>query len=405
LMDIDSDDEHFELERNKNANETYLPEPSLNAFSFKGPAQSPSDFFSRTEPFHSLLHSFTNHPPLKTTQSQQNFPPPTRLFNDENEIRKSSFPLTDSCSSLSSDGILGKDTGATHIWKDASTTGQFAPSPRPLNPFNSFNPGHSNPFAQASIIRPPSFASPSSEVIQRKLTFESAKHSVRNRKAMSQDDLRLRMCFDSPEFSDGSRLPTMKVPPLRLRSDEFTPIRRKPLLSPDTPDDPLEGFPELSYISPHKLMQVLKRRDDSLVIVDNRYEYEYSGGHFHDALHLPFREQIDQLYETLRSRMDKKTIVFHCERSICRGPRAAKYFVKLCRQNNTSCLFDVQILEGGYSNFFNSFHCNFYFDKQQETDLKNAIIPVGYIHEYDKSYALRKRNAREKVSCSWKDQE
>ncbi|PRW56701.1 kinesin K39 isoform B [Chlorella sorokiniana] len=97
------------------------------------------------------------------------------------------------------------------------------------------------------------------------------------------------------------------------------------------------------------------------VVVDCRYEYEHKGGHLPGALHLTTP---DELLQLLASRPEEQwqstAIIFHCEFSSERGPRAAKFVRNKDRETH---LHDypalsqphVFVLQGGYKAFWRSF--------------------------------------------------
>jgi len=132
------------------------------------------------------------------------------------------------------------------------------------------------------------------------------------------------------------------------------------------------------------------------VIVDSRFEYEFDGGHFKGAYNLPLLEQIEQLASN-HQRLDESTIqsyIFHCERSICRGPRAAQYFRHLCIKNN---MFNVRVfvMTGGYSCFWRKFQNHEYL-------LDKLVEPQFYVSEHAKNFALQRREQRSRIQGSWK---
>eukprot|EP00493_Phyllostaurus_siculus_P003687 UN03702 len=78
-------------------------------------------------------------------------------------------------------------------------------------------------------------------------------------------------------------------------------------------------------MEPNELMRIMAQGDDSfgrLFIVDTRYPYEYEGGHILNALHLPCRDQIDLLFERIRT--IRCTVIFHCEKSLIPWPPARR---------------------------------------------------------------------------------
>lgn len=180
------------------------------------------------------------------------------------------------------------------------------------------------------------------------------------------------------------------LPTFVTKSAEFTPSQKKRshlLLSPEADmDDDIQFMEQKAFIV------LVENKSERYFIVDTRYGYEYDGGHFHEAMHLPYRHQIDVLFE--RVRLNDCTIIFHCEKSLVRGPRACRYFQDLMRKNNlsTSTLRPV-VLRGGYSEFYR---------KHPVKTKHKFITPVGWARELEKSFTLKKRAAREKVNKTWK---
>jgi len=201
------------------------------------------------------------------------------------------------------------------------------------------------------------------------------------------------LLFDSPDYIPPPRPNTVKflVPPkIRLtQSAEFTPSQRKRkrdlLLSPEIDDED-----DLDFMEPNELMRIMDLGDDSfgrVFIVDTRYPYEYEGGHILNAMHLPCRDQIELLFERIRT--IRCTVIFHCEKSLIRGPRAARYFNDLLDHEGLTHL-KVFVLEGGYSKFY----------RTQSSE--QYITPKGFVRELEKSFTLRKRAYRDKVNKTWK---
>jgi len=122
------------------------------------------------------------------------------------------------------------------------------------------------------------------------------------------------------------------------------------------------------------------------IIIDCRYGYEYQGGHIEGAINVETVEDLEKLLiknrallnddlwlneikqnlqgvlqnyhlidaETVNSTSEAPIIIFHCEFSQKRGPRAFRALRELDRQLNTYPKFhylEVYLLEGGYENF------------------------------------------------------
>eukprot|EP00494_Astrolonche_serrata_P024226 UN24484 len=89
----------------------------------------------------------------------------------------------------------------------------------------------------------------------------------------------------------------------------------------------LSSFPPLTSYKDDKVIELsinefkaLFLGPEKFLIIDCRYEHEFQGGHFINAFHFPLKEDIDRLYEKIYNKGEKTTIVFHCEKSLCRGP-------------------------------------------------------------------------------------
>lgn len=108
---------------------------------------------------------------------------------------------------------------------------------------------------------------------------------------------------------------------------------------------------------------------NSFVVVDCRFDYEYSGGHIPGAINISSRETLDELLlgknmPASPSRSGdgtaKNVLVFHCELSEHRAPTLAKYLRSRDRAINTAnypkiCYPELYILQGGYKEWFSCF--------------------------------------------------
>jgi len=130
-------------------------------------------------------------------------------------------------------------------------------------------------------------------------------------------------------------------------------------------------------------------------IIDNRFHFEYKSGHFTNAYHFPYKSQVDSLIEKTKT-IPKETVVsyiFHCERSIFRGPRAANYFAHRCAEENVTNV-KIYLLAGGYKRFWNKF-------KSNQRTLEKCCTPVDYCGEKSSYYSLEQKESRHKVNQSW----
>lgn len=99
---------------------------------------------------------------------------------------------------------------------------------------------------------------------------------------------------------------------------------------------------------------------DKVVVVDCRFEYEYNGGHIQGAVNYNDKELMaKELFES-GCATPNTLLIFHCEYSVHRAPRMAKFV-----RNRDRAVNDFQypklsypemyILDGGYSKFFEQY--------------------------------------------------
>lgn len=96
--------------------------------------------------------------------------------------------------------------------------------------------------------------------------------------------------------------------------------------------------------------------DIPMLVLDCRYSYEYDGGHIPGALRVGAVEMVRRLFADNVNSPSRVAIVFHCEFSQERGPKAARYFRRLDRDHNIMrypelTFPDVYILDGGYKRY------------------------------------------------------
>lgn len=190
--------------------------------------------------------------------------------------------------------------------------------------------------------------------------------------------------------------------------------------------------PDLRTITPQTLVNLM---DDPLkrkfLVIDCRYPYEYKGGHISGAVNITSPEELEELLLKNRHLLCKEDtlaqvkndwsgtvakynmrpvfnhqdpltltppiLIFHCEFSQKRGPRALRALRNLDRNLNSMKwpnLFypEVYILENGYKNFHSKFpeHCD---PKSQ------------YIRMVDKIYKTHYVEAKMKDRMVWKKDE
>ncbi|KAI1149584.1 rhodanese-like domain-containing protein [Nemania diffusa] len=130
-----------------------------------------------------------------------------------------------------------------------------------------------------------------------------------------------------------------------------------PILPHFFPDGENDGLPRISRATFLDLLDGKYNESfNQKIVIDCRFEYEYDGGHINGAINYNDKELLARhLFETP---MEGKTIlVFHCEYSVHRAPRMARYIRAEDRTINVEhyphlTYPEVYILEGGYSDFF-----------------------------------------------------
>lgn len=119
---------------------------------------------------------------------------------------------------------------------------------------------------------------------------------------------------------------------------------------------------------------------DRHVVVDCRFEYEYSGGHIDGAININNKERLEEVLIASASPAERVLLIFHCEYSAHRGPRMAMHLRNLDRQVNMNRYPmlnypDIAILNGGYSKFFHG--------------CKDRCFPKRYVEMNDSSFTDR----------------
>eukprot|EP01129_Flabellula_baltica_P008799 TRINITY_DN3528_c0_g1_i1.p1 TRINITY_DN3528_c0_g1~~TRINITY_DN3528_c0_g1_i1.p1 ORF type:complete len:457 (+),score=82.89 TRINITY_DN3528_c0_g1_i1:52-1422(+) len=122
---------------------------------------------------------------------------------------------------------------------------------------------------------------------------------------------------------------------------------------------------------------------ERVLVIDCRYDYEYDGGHVKNALHLPLRDRLADLFKDPPSENDPKVIVFYCEFSSERAPRAYDHIRSLDRNSHTYPELrypDIYLLDGGYAKFYE-------YDNQFENE--SFCTPRSYIKMLDRRFLDR----------------
>lgn len=107
--------------------------------------------------------------------------------------------------------------------------------------------------------------------------------------------------------------------------------------------------------------RVLEPWYESYTIIDNRFDYEFEGGHIKDALNISSSNDLETRllhgeYECVKPTL----LIFHCEFSSRRGPTLASHLRSCDRKINRDeypRLYypDIVILDGGYKSFYDKF--------------------------------------------------
>ena len=116
--------------------------------------------------------------------------------------------------------------------------------------------------------------------------------------------------------------------------------------------------------------------EEDIVIIDARFNYEFSGGHIIGAYNITNKKEVEELFYKYKGK--KVTFVFHCEFSHDRAPTLLQYFRSYDRiqnQHNYPNLTheNVFLLEGGYSRFYEEYP---------------HLCTGGYTKMFDKEYSL-----------------
>ncbi|KAL8784604.1 MAG: hypothetical protein Q9213_003859 [Squamulea squamosa] len=155
----------------------------------------------------------------------------------------------------------------------------------------------------------------------------------------------------SPAGELDSIMDTDDNPQLQLQLPHFLADEESlPRITKDTMIDVLNGKHKGPY--------------DQSIIVDCRFEYEYTGGHIEGAINVNSKEELaNKLFKPATS--SRTLLIFHCEYSAHRAPLMAKFLRHKDRAINSHrypllTYPEVYILDGGYSAFFQEhrFRCS-----------------------------------------------
>ncbi|KAJ5908857.1 hypothetical protein N7495_001539 [Penicillium taxi] len=198
--------------------------------------------------------------------------------------------------------------------------------------------------------------------------------------------------FEHPEDIIADKEAKVTKSPLQSISDyQSSPSLQLPHF---TPEDQSDSLPRINKST---LLQVLdgkfKDQFDQVMIVDCRFEYEYSGGHINGALNFNNKEQLAiELFNAPKSRT---ALILHCEYSAHRAPIMAAHIRQHDRAFNIDSYPnltypDMYILDGGYSAFYN--------------EHRTLCYPQNYVemktegHEFACERGLGKVKQRSKLS-------
>jgi M-phase inducer tyrosine phosphatase len=141
--------------------------------------------------------------------------------------------------------------------------------------------------------------------------------------------------------------------------------------------------PDLRLISAETLGALIREGREEFVVVDNRFQFEFAGGHITGAVNVASTEDLKTLTATLHS---STILIFHCEFSECRAPTLCRWLRNEDRRANAEnfpllSFPHLYVLKGGYAEFF-----------EQCQDL---CEPKGYIQMRDKG--MKKQLKEEKA--------
>lgn len=141
-----------------------------------------------------------------------------------------------------------------------------------------------------------------------------------------------------------------------------------------------EGQPDsLPRIEKSTLVEILdgkyNDRFENIMIIDCRFEYEYSGGHINGAVNYNDKELFaKELFSDLKP---GSMLIFHCEYSAHRAPIMASYIRHQDRAYNIDhypklTFPEMYILDGGYRDFF--------------AEHRSLCIPQNYVEMSSKEH-------------------
>jgi rhodanese-related sulfurtransferase len=135
-----------------------------------------------------------------------------------------------------------------------------------------------------------------------------------------------------------------------------------------------------------------RERVARFVIVDCRFDYEYSGGHIAGAINVNRRADVLRLFDEQLHFAGNIVIIFHCEYSSQRAPRNHRCFREIDRARNLDLwprltFPNTYILDGGYRGFF-----------ERHPDL---CRPNGYVSMFDPKFQNECRRWNKICNDDW----
>ncbi|EXJ91298.1 hypothetical protein A1O1_04408 [Capronia coronata CBS 617.96] len=184
--------------------------------------------------------------------------------------------------------------------------------------------------------------------------------------------------FEHPEDVMKQEKGRLSPPPPLLPSIMDVEAPHVPQLPHFTPSE----IGALPRITKETMVEVLDGRYNHMyekrVIIDCRFEYEYSGGHIDGAINFNDKEQLSsQLFDVEPT--SKALLIFHCEYSAHRAPLMAKFIRNKDRATNADrypalTYPEVYILDGGYSTFFKDYRSRCYPQNYVEMHAKEHVL-------------------------------
>jgi len=183
----------------------------------------------------------------------------------------------------------------------------------------------------------------------------------------------------------------------------LTEVPRDSDFSPFTSSAPQDLLPKdfLKLLGGDFSGQLFKK----MLIFDCRYEYEFEGGHFRNAINTSYdRKDWQEILkkhtfenELVAAEGQDTAIVFHCEFSQKRGPYEKDWFRRHDRAVNRTryphlTFPHVRLLKGGFKNFWSECNFNDVPAGTYATNLESGI--PNYVKEHDKNHLKRQEASR-----------